>query len=362
MIERRFFFVSPFPPEPGGISQSSAEIVAELRHHATLTVVGWGSHYPSFLYKGERSADPMGAESPDLSLQWFNPVSWIRAGIAARRTDHIFFAWVTPFDAVPYWVISAISRRTATAVVHNVTPHEPMPIQDTLTKLLFRRMNSFVAYSRSVRDDILAMIPTAIVTVVPLPSSIPLPAFAPPPPGPLSLLQPGYVRDYKGADIAVDAVAHATAEGVDVSLRIVGRFWDVSPDQLTNQAKSLGIADRVEVEDRYLTDEELAEAIGLAHAVLLPYRSATQSGIVPVALAHGRPIVATAVGGLPEQLNDGVNSVLAMEPTGESVGDAIVTLAASYDRFLRGTMTVQPSWQAVADALRDIAKGSAAAE
>jgi len=327
-------------------------LVPAIEKMAGVSRVGWRHHYPRILYKGQQNRIPSSNEHATFAISWFNPLSWISQGIRARHSERLCFAWVSPFDAIPYWVIAAIARRPASAQIHNITQHEYFPLEGPLTLLFLRRMDSIVVHSRIVEQEVLALVPTARTTVVPLPSLIDIPKHQKPPSnGPLRLLQPGYVRPYKGADLSIGAVKVAIDAGVNVELRIVGRFWDVDPAELVAQALELGIGNSITIEDRYLPDDELIEALHAANAVILPYRSASQSGVIPICLQAGRPVVATNVGGLTEQLEDGLNSVVAQQPTSQALGEAVISLNDRYDVLVAGASRPQPTWRDVAKAL-----------
>lgn len=327
-------------------------LASAIERTAAVSRVGWRHHYPRMLYKGQQSKTPRSNEHATFSISWFNPLSWVREGFRARRFERVCFAWVSPFDAIPYWIIAAVAQKPTSAQIHNISQHEHFPFEGPLTRLFLRRMDTIVAHSSIVEQEILALVPTAQTTVVPLPSLVDIPEHRKPPSrAPLRLLQPGYVRSYKGADLAIGAVKVAIDAGVNVELRIVGRFWDVEPAELLARAQRLGVEDSVTIDDRYLSDDELIEALHAANAVILPYRSASQSGIIPICLQAGRPVVATNVGGLTEQLHDGVDSVVAQQPTSEALGEAVVSLNERYDVLVAGASRPQPTWDDVANAL-----------
>jgi glycosyltransferase involved in cell wall biosynthesis len=83
----------------------------------------------------------------------------------------------------------------------------------------------------------------------------------------------------------------------------------------------------VEFRERFISNEEAALLFAAADASLLPYRSASQSGVVQLSFAYGRPVIATRVGGLPTAVDDGVDGILC-EPDPAA-------LAASIERMAR---------------------------
>jgi glycosyltransferase involved in cell wall biosynthesis len=96
----------------------------------------------------------------------------------------------------------------------------------------------------------------------------------------------------------------------------------------------LGLQDRVELRDGFVSNEEAALLFSAADAAVLPYRSATQSGVVQLAFAYGTPVIATAVGGLPEAVSDGVDGLLCPPDDPQALAAAISRLPQ-----LRATLT-----------------------
>ena len=114
------------------------------------------------------------------------------------------------------------------------------------------------------------------------------------------LLFCGFVRPYKGLDILLDALPQVI-EKKDIHLLIAGEFWEGGA-KYREQIIELRIAESVTIIDRYLANEELAACIDQADVVVLPYRSATQSGIVQLAFGKHPPVITTDVGGLSESV------------------------------------------------------------
>ena len=114
----------------------------------------------------------------------------------------------------------------------------------------------------------------------------------------------GLIRPYKGLKTLLRAFERV-AERLDATLLVVGEFYEPrnAYDELI---QSLGIGARTRVIDRYIPDDEVGVYFHAADLVVLPYRSATQSGITQTAFAFGRPVVVTAVGGLPDVVDDDV--------------------------------------------------------
>ena len=91
-------------------------------------------------------------------------------------------------------------------------------------------------------------------------------------------------------------------------------------------APGLSALPGVEVRSGWLGEAEMARLIAGADAVVLPYREASQSGVAPLAHGFGVPVVATPVGGLAEQLHDGVDGILTRAVTAEALAETMARL------------------------------------
>ncbi len=339
-------FVGPYPPDQGGIAQSSAAVLDTLGGDSRG--LGWKRHYPGFLYKGSQPRKQKTEGRVSFSLTWYNPLSWIAAGIRARRFSIIVFAWVTPFDALPYRLIASISGSDIVAFVHNTEPHETLPFSRTLSKLFLNACDRAVAMTDEVAAAIRELRPELRVDISPHPPNVDIHPAPMPPYPPIRILQPGFVRPYKGADIAIRALAELRASGIDAKLLVRGEFWGVEPSSLRELAEEVDVSDSVTVTNEYVSDSDMNEMLEQCHVVVLPYRSATQSGLVPLATAAQRPVVTTPVGGLPEQVQSGISGVVASGTNPSSVASALQSVIGSIDGF---TYAATGSWEEIADKL-----------
>jgi glycosyltransferase involved in cell wall biosynthesis len=346
----RITYVGPVPPIRGGIAQHGANLVRALRAEGcAVEVVSWRSQYPRLLFKGQQ-ADTRGAHGDGVrfSLRWWDPLSWIRAGRAAARSDLIVFPWVTPAHAIHTRVILAAAGRTpAVAIVHNPRPHEPMPFDRPLLRMVLARVRGAVVHSRGMVADLSMLAPIPHVLSVAHPSNFELAPAPFPPRPPLRLLFLGYVRPYKGVEVALEALRLLGSRGVDARLTVAGEFWE-PVEVFDARVRELGLAGRVDLRPGYVPDEELASLLAGHHALVAPYVSASQSGVAPLALAAGRPVVATAVGGLPEIVREGLNGALAAPSDPRALADAIERVAHNLEELGRGARASSASWAEVA--------------
>jgi glycosyltransferase involved in cell wall biosynthesis len=351
----RITFVGPVPPIRGGVSQHGGRLTEALARDHDVTVLSWQHQYPKRFFpraQVDRTAPPH--PTARFDLRWWDPLSWWRAGRAARRSDLVVLVWTTPFHALTYRLIMAVAGRARiVAVVHNALPHEPLPLQRPLTRWVLSFCDGFVVHASTVAaelDELLGAQVEAVIT--PHPPNVdvephPLPQVAD---GALRLLFFGFIRPYKGLDVALDALVLLERQGVTHTLTVAGEVWDPTEDW-DAQVGQRGLGDQVDLRLGYVADEEVNRLLAEHHAALLPYRSATQSGIAPIAFAAGRPVVATAVGGLADVITDGENGTLAAPGDARSLADAIQRCADDLTALAESALKKAPTWEDVAEGL-----------
>lgn len=349
-------FVGPVPPLRSGIAQHGGHLTAALSEVADVTVLSWQHQYPKRLFR-RAQVDPDATPHPTARfvLRWWDPVSWWRAGRIASRGDVLVIPWTTPFHAVQYRTIMALARKARTvAVVHNAVPHEALPLQRPLTRWVLKACDGLVCHAETVADEANELAGPVETVVTPLPPNIEVTPRPLPDGEEVRLLFFGFVRHYKGVDVAIDALGLLNERGVRCRLTVAGELWD-PVDTWDRLIAARGLTDQVELRTRYVPDTEVDALLAEHHAVVLPYRSASQSGIVPVALAAGRPVVATRVGGLQEVITDGVNGTLAEPADAGSLADAIERCIRRLPELASHAHDGAPSWRDTAAAVMKVA-------
>jgi glycosyltransferase involved in cell wall biosynthesis len=266
----------------------------------------------------------------------------------------LVFPWVTPVTAPAYRAMMAAASPTpAVAVVHNLKPHESRPGDAALTRWILGRLRGALLHATTDADTLAGWAPDLRVAVVPHPPNLEIECTPAPAAPPYKLLFFGHVRAYKGLDIALEAVRILVERGLPVELTIAGHFWE-SLDRWQERIESAGLHDVVDIRPGYVADAEVATLFGSHHVVLAPYRSASQSGIVPLARAAGRLVVATKVGGLAEGFTEGVDGELAPPDDPNAFADAI---QRAVDRVGdEPTSPAATSWQRVAESIVELGR------
>lgn len=162
--------------------------------------------------------------------------------------------------------------------------------------------------------------------------------------GPVRFLQFGKIKPYKGIDLLIDAFAAMPGELRDRAfIHVVGApYLDV--EELRSQAERLGVASRVTIDPRFVPDEDLPELFGPDAVAVFPYREIEASGVLSLALAHGRPVIASNIGSFAETIVDGVHGYLVPPDDGAALTQALCGMIAG--RAFRQRCSVEAAWLA----------------
>jgi len=343
----RIGLLGPAHPLRGGISQYLALLAGELAKSHEVHYLSLIRQYPSFLFPGQSQIDP--SASPltvpnERLLDPMNPLTWRATAARAKELalDALVYKWWIPFFGPAYAPVLAGAKKGGAAtlmIADNLVPHEQRPFDGFLTRLVTDRTDGILVMSQAVEDDVHRLLPKMPVERVPHPVYAQYGAGGRDRPAARKrvgiegdlLLFFGFVRHYKGLDVLIEAMPRVLARR-PVTLVIAGEFYEpVEP--IKARIAALGLVERVRVYDRYVADEEVGDLVAAADCVVLPYRSATQSGVVLVAYAGGCPVISTAVGGLPEVVEDGVTGYLVRPEDPAALADAILKF---YDAGGRG--------------------------
>lgn len=143
---------------------------------------------------------------------------------------------------------------------------------------------------------------------------------------PYRLLFLGRIMRYKGLPLFLDMIELLREQGIDVRIGVYGE-GDLGP--WAERIKRLD----ADVVNRWLSAEQIAVALRSYHAVVVAHTEASQSGIIAAAFGAGTPVIATPVGGLIEQVSDGVTGMLASRADGAALAEAATRLLLDSDLY-----------------------------
>jgi glycosyltransferase involved in cell wall biosynthesis len=295
-----------------------------------------------------RRAAKLAQHVPDMLRWWAAP--------AARRADVVHLQWLTvqPLDVrLPPIALGASRRPPLVLTAHDVLPREPRPGQLEAQRRLYERVEAVVVHSRHgaarLRDEL--RIDPARVHTIPhgafahlghLPDPAPLPPELAATDKPVVLCF-GLMRPYKGIDVLLEAW-----QGIDDA-----ELWVVGLPKMDVAPLRAAAPPNVRFVERFVVDREIPAFFRRADLVVLPYREIDQSGVLFTALAFGKPLLLSAVGGFPEVAASGAAELV---PPGDSAAlhDALARLLAdpaARDRLgagAREAAATTHSWDAIA--------------
>jgi glycosyltransferase involved in cell wall biosynthesis len=132
----------------------------------------------------------------------------------------------------------------------------------------------------------------------------------------------GKVRKYKGLGVLLDALPKVLSQ-IECELAIVGEFYD-SIATYRQRIQELGIGPHVRIENRYVPNEEVPALFEQADVLVLPYVSASQSGVAQIALSNALPVIASKAGGLSEAIAEDVNGLLFPVGDAQALSEQII--------------------------------------
>jgi len=152
--------------------------------------------------------------------------------------------------------------------------------------------------------------------------------------GALTLLFFGRLEPYKGLDVLIEAVRTLEERGCNIRVVVAGN-GELGLDGNTVLPKCITLI------HRFVADDEIRHIFESADLVVLPYKSATQSGVIPMAYAFGKPVVATDVGALRDVVEPGRTGLLVQPSEPVALANAIEELARDRARlaWLSGNTT-----------------------
>ncbi len=372
----KIIIIAPSYPYRGGIAHYTELLYKTLiaRGH-DVKIFNFKRLYPKLLFPGKTQFEPNfksdKIESEQI-IDSINPINWVNIGfkISKEKPDLVIFKYWLPFLAPCFGVISAIvktfSKSKIISICHNITPHEKFPLSGLLTKFAFAFADYFIVQSDIVEKDLSKLKPNAKYQKVYHPvygifgegiDKKEARKILGIKPDEKVLLFFGYIREYKGLDIILRAMKFILSE-FPVKLLIAGEFYE-DPKRYYKIVEEEGIADFVIFKSEYIPMDEVKIYFSACDVVVLPYISATQSGIVQIAYNFNKPVIATNVGGLPEVVIDGETGFI-VNPNPNEIAKAVVKFFKEglSDKFSENIKIEKGkfSWDELANAIESLLK------
>lgn len=327
---------SAFYPFRGGIAQFNAKLFRELEKDHEVCAFTFKKQYPDFLFPGKsqfvddnEKVDKIPAKR---IVSTFNPFTYFNAAKKIRQANPDVFIsnyWMSLFGFFTGIMASGQSKQTTKiALIHNLIPHEPRFFDKWLNSFFLKRYDGFIVMSEAVKIDLIKSKSDAKFIQLEHPwydhfGELIEQSEAR---NELKILQNkktllffGLIRDYKGLDLLINAFSRLNDE---FQLVIAGEVYG-NPEKYENQIANSPSKERIFFFNRYIPDNEVKFYFSASDVCILPYRSATQSGITATSFHFEIPVIATKVGGLEETVKDNVNGLIVDQPDAELIKSAI---------------------------------------
>lgn len=332
--------IGPVHPYKGGIAHYTDLLCRALREDGNeVQLYTFKFQYPKLLYKKpqkDMKSSGFGTNDADFCIHTLNPFNWIKVAgrIKKQKPELIILQWWHPYFAPCFWSICKLLRREKILFVcHNVFPHERFPLDRLLTKWTLGCGRYFITQSKMDARDLLSVKHDAVYRVTPHPTygmfcrqgmsmqkareQLQIDQ------GQRVLLFFGFVRKYKGLQYLLEAMKLLKERDFKVQLWVVGDFGE-DKDEYVEQIRTFEIGDQVQMVQGYVPDDEVEKYFAASDLVVLPYLSATQSGIVQIAFGFEKPVLVTEVGGLPDVVTNGKTGYVVKPRSAEMIAEAIM--------------------------------------
>ena len=331
--------IGPVYPYKGGISHYTGLMYRALKEKHNVTMISYKMQYPKLLFKKEQrdySNDSFKVDETQFLINTANPFNLISVARTINKIDaeYVIFQWWHPYFAPCYYILSKMMKnKKLVFICHNVFPHERFPMDRLLCKMVLKQGDYFVVQSHLDEKDLLQVRPDAKYVVTPHPTydvfnmsnmskeaarkilevkeETPL------------LLFFGFVREYKGLKYLLRAMPAIKAQIPNIQLWVVGDFGEDKEDYI-KLIEENHLGDNIVVVEGYIPDQEVEKYFAATDLVVLPYISATQSGIVQIAYGFEKPVVVTNVGGLPDVVDHEQTGLIVEKESVDDLAKAVI--------------------------------------
>jgi glycosyltransferase involved in cell wall biosynthesis len=322
-------FLSPFYPYRGGIAQFGDSLYLALSKTNDVQAYTFTRQYPDMLFPGKTQyvsdEDTNRHINAIRILDSVNPLSYYKTAkeIINFNPDLLIISYWMPFFAPSLGKITALVKKKGIKVIgllHNVIAHENRFYDRAFTKYFFGKCDGFIILNRSSEKDLKSIVPNAkcLIRAHPLydhygtkidwrEARIKLGIIK----DKKVVLYFGFIRNYKGLDLLIKAFGVLDES---YELVIAGEAYG-DFKSYENLIEECGITKRVKLHVHYIEEKEIPVFFSAADVCVLPYRSATQSGIIGMAYHFNMPVIATNVGGLAEMIEDEKTGLIIDSPS-----------------------------------------------
>jgi glycosyltransferase involved in cell wall biosynthesis len=374
---QRIIIMGPGHPLRGGLATFNQRLAEEfIKEGNNCSIVSFSLQYPAFLFPGttQYSTDPAPSGIKIRSIiNSVNPLNWVKVGRRLRKEspEIIVVRYWLPFMGPALGTILRLVKKNRhtriICIADNVKPHEKRPGDKAFTRYFLKACDGFVTMSEKVKNDLFEFETQKPVQLIqhPLYDNFGDKVAKEDARKHLGIVVQdkiilffGFIRQYKGLDLLLKAMAEKELQQQDIKLLIAGEFYE-DPKQYMDLIQAYKLEDKVILKTEFIPDSQVKYYLCAADCVVQPYRNATQSGVTPLAYHFEKPMVVTNVGGLPS-LVPHEKSGLVCEPDPASIAQAIARFYQLGENYFITHLRVEKqkySWGQLTKAIISLAKG-----
>lgn len=366
---------SAYPLRGGGITTFNERLAKAYQDQGDKVVIyTFSLQYPSIFFPGttqySKEAPPEGLDIR-ITINSINPVSWIKTAnkVVKEKPDLVIIRYWLPFMAPCLGSIARLIKyRVKTKIVSitdNIIPHEIRFGDKFLSKYFIKSISGFVAMSRSVLKDLESFDNKKPKAYYPHPLYDNFGEIIPTleakkllnlDPSVSYILFFGFIREYKGLDILLEALNSDRLKRLNIKLLIAGEFYG-NEEKYMKLIEDLGINEKIELKTSFIPNTEVYLYFCASSVVVQPYKNATQSGVTQIAYHFGKPMITTNVGGLAEIVPHGKVGYV-VEPNSVCLENALFTYftEGKEEEFTKNVKTERErfSWNGLIDTIESL--------
>jgi D-inositol-3-phosphate glycosyltransferase len=315
--------LGPAYPYRGGLASFNDRLAQQFSSEGhTIEIITFRLQYPGFLFPGKTqftdSPAPSGIKIT-RKLNSINPLNWISTGLGIKKEnpDILLIRYWLPFMGPSLGTVARIAKSNRHTIVicifDNVIPHEKRAGDKILTKYFTAYIDGAIVMSQTVLDDLKVFRGNIPVKLSPHPlfdnygpiidrkealRSLKLETDN------FYLLFFGFIRQYKGLDLLIEAFSDKRLRDRKLKLIIAGEFYE-DDTPYRSLIKKYNLENDIIIFDHFIKDKEVSLFFSVADLVVQPYKTATQSGVTQIAFHFEKPMLVTDVGGLREIIPEG---------------------------------------------------------
>lgn len=374
-MNKTVVIIGPAYPLRGGLASFNERLAKQFKtENYNTTIYTFSLQYPSFSFPGttqySSETKPSDVEIK-VCINSINPFNWIKIGFQLKKLnpDIIIVRYWLPFMAPCLGTILRIAKKNnrskIVCIADNIIPHEKR-LGDTLfTKYFVKPIDAFVTMNKKVLEDVkLFSLKPALQITHPLYDNfgdkisktearkkLQIPETE------KIILFFGFIRKYKGLDLLLNAMALPEIKNTGIKLLIAGEFYE-NRESYDKIISDNNLHAQLLLHTDFIADSDVKYYLSSCDFVIQPYKSATQSGVTPLAYHFEKPMLVTNVGALPELVpNEKVG--LVAEPTSEDIAKKIVQLyALGDDHFIPHIQTEKKkyTWSVLTETIKILAQ------